>query len=1046
MEYPSWSKSVSEVLKHVDVDIVRGLSNQEVLMRRSKHGPNELAKESGTPLWKLILSQFDDMLVKVLLLAAAVSFILAYFEDASGEEGMRAYIEPFVILLILVINAVVGVWQESNAEAALQALKEIQSKHCKVRRDGKKIPDLPSTDLVFGDVVELTAGDRVPADLRIIQINTATLRVEQSSLTGESDNVLKSIDAIPDENCDLIAKDCMLFSGTAVTTGSCIAVVTCTGMKTEIGKIQTQIQQAAEEEEDTPLKQKINRFGELLAQVIFYICVTVWLINYHHFLSWERQKDSWMPEWSSIRFSVSRCTYYFKIAVALAVAAIPEGLPAVITTCLALGTRRMSKKNALIRKLPSVETLGCTTVICSDKTGTLTTNQMSCAQLVTMSFLPDELKSYTVEGRTFNPSDGRIKDYQGLNKCLESVAEICALCNDSHLDFKNGMYRPVGTPTEIALKVLVEKIGAGEANPPMTNLQHPYEPISSYYASKFEKLAILEFDRERKSMSVLAKLSDEDANGADRRVLFVKGAAELLIDRCSRVMLEDGSIIPIDTTLRQQLIKTAEDMGNETLRCLALAKKIIYSGALKTYDGTVEHPGYHLVADEGGYKDIESDMVFVGMVGLKDPPRSEVKEAIVHCRQAGMRVIVITGDNKSTAEAICKEIGIFQHHPSTEHSFTGRELFEKAIEDQQRILSQSEGVVISRAEPRHKQDVIRALKELGEVVAMTGDGVNDAPALKLADIGVAMGITGTEVAKEASDMVLADDNFATIVNAVGEGRSIYNNMKAFIRYMISSNIGEVASIFFTAVLGLPEGLIPVQLLWVNLVTDGPPATALGFNPPDVDIMQKPPRKKDEDLVTPWIFFRWMVIGFYVGFATVAVFATWYLCDSFFFIDLSLDHHTTVTWYQLTHWEDCKNWSNFTVAPFQSGNDWVKFDDNPCDYFTEGKVKASTLSLSVLVAIEMFNALNALSEDNSLIQMPPWTNLWLLLAMSLSFAAHFMILYVPFLAKVFDIVPLSFNEWLLVLVYSLPVILIDEILKIIGRYVMSRAEKRKSKLE
>lgn len=468
--------------------------------------------------------------------------------------------------------------------------------------------------------------------------------------------------------------------------------------------------------------------------------------------------------------------------------------------------------------------------------------------------------------------------------------------------------------------------------------------------------------------------------------------------------------------------------------------QVVRDGDLASYDGHVSHPGQQLVEDIERYAEIESELVFVGLVGLRDPPRPEVKDAIAECTHAGIRVMVITGDNKTTAEAICEDIGIFDKGGKT--SLTGREFCDKPIADQRALLQSHHGVVISRAEPRHKQEIVRLLREMDEIVAMTGDGVNDAPALKLADIGVAMGIAGTEVAKEASDMVLADDNFATIVNAVAEGRSIYNNMKAFIRYMISSNIGEVASIFFTAVLGLPEGLIPVQLLWVNLVTDGPPATALGFNPPDVDIMDKPPRKKNEELVTPWIFFRWIVVGIYVGFATVGAFVTWYLCDRFLFIDLSHDHHTTVSWYQLTHWEECPQWENFTVSEFKSGYDWVTME-SPCDYFTEGKVKASSLSLSVLVSIEMFNALNALSEDNSMIQMPPWCNPWLLLAMAASFGSHFCILYIPFLSKIFDIVPLTFNEWMLVLAYSLPVILIDEVLKAVGRMLHHKTDLSKT---
>jgi Ca2+-transporting ATPase len=360
------------------------------------------------------------------------------------------------------------------------------------------------------------------------------------------------------------------------------------------------------------------------------------------------------------------------------------------------------------------------------------------------------------------------------------------------------------------------------------------------------------------------------------------------------------------------------------------------------------------------------------------------------------------------------------------------------------LMGAQGGLAFSRAEPRHKQDIVRVLKAKGEVVAMTGDGVNDAPALALADIGIAMGITGTEVAKEASDMVLADDNFSTIVAAVSEGRSIYNNMQAFIRYMISSNIGEVASIFITAALGMPEGLIPVQLLWVNLVTDGPPATALGFNPPDPDIMEKPPRKSDESLITPWVFFRWMVVGLYVGFATVGVFAAWYLTDSFLGIDLSRDGHSPVTWEQLTHWGECSEWRGFRPSAFTAGGLTFDFRDDPCAYFDTGKAKASTLSLTVLVAIEMFNALNALSEDGSLLQVRPWVNPYLLAAMVVSFGLHFLILYVPSLAEIFSIVPLSWEEWQLVLLFSLPVILIDEALKFAGRRMAARAAQAAKK--
>merc|ERR1712070_314835 len=478
-------------------------------------------------------------------------------------------------------------------------------------------------------------------------------------------------------------------------------------------------------------------------------------------------------------------------------------------------------------------------------------------------------------------------------------------------------------------------------------------------------------------------------------------------------------------------------MAARPLRCLAMAIKEDV-GELSDYDGP-SHRAQKLLATPSKFAALESEMIFVGLCGIKDPARPEVGPAIAACATAGIRVVMITGDTKPTAEAIAREIGIFGKKENIAgRSFTGHDFF--ALSDKKRnemLTSHSSSMVFSRTEPRDKQELIKILKRAGEVTAMTGDGVNDAPALKQAAIGVAMGISGTEVAKEASDMVLADDNFATIVAAVEEGRSIYSNMKAFIRYLISSNIGEVASIFLTAPLGFPEGLIPVQLLWVNLVTDGPPATALGFNPPDLDIMRKPPRRKDDELLTRWSVFRYAVVGLYVGIATVGVFCIWYTRTSFMFIDLSGDNHTTVSMKQLMDWENCASWTDgaFKGGSYSTAMDGPSFSftgKNKCDYFNEGKAKASTLSLSVLVTIEMFNALNALSEDSSLFTSPPWINPYLLVAMFVSFGLHFVILYVPSFATIFSIVPLSFNEWMLVVLCALPVCIIDEVLKWFGR--------------
>lgn len=1045
--FPAWSWSIEQCLKEYNVKLDKGLSSCEVERQRERYGWNELDKEKGKPLWQLMLEQFDDTLVKILLVAAFISFLLAYFHGSdSGESGFEAYVEPLVIVLILVLNAIVGVWQESNAEKALEALKEMQCESGKVLRDGYLVPDLPAIDLVPGDIVELGVGDKVPADMRVAALKTSSLRVEQSSLTGEAMPILKGTSPVFLDDCELQAKENMVFAGTTVVNGSCVCIVINTGMNTEIGKIQKQIHDASLEESDTPLKKKLDEFGNRLTTAIGLVCLAVWIINYKKFLSWD-VVDGWP---ANVQFSFEKCTYYFKIAVALAVAAIPEGLPAVITTCLALGTRKMAQKNAIVRKLPSVETLGCTTVICSDKTGTLTTNQMSVTEFFTLGGKTTTSRIFRVEGTTYDPKDGGIVDWPcyNMDANLQAMAKICAVCNDAGVYCDGPLFRATGLPTEAALKVLVEKMGfpdvKGRNKISDTQLAANYLIDRStvklgcceWWMKRSKRVATLEFDRTRKSMSVIVR----EPTGHNQ--LLVKGAVESLLERSSHVQLADGSLVPLDEPCRQLMLSRHLEMSSKGLRCLGMAYKDEL-GEFSDYYAE-SHPAHKKLLDPSCYPTIESDLVFVGVVGLRDPPRGGVDEAIDDCRGAGIKVMVITGDNKSTAEAICRQIKLFSGDEDlTGRSFTGKEFMALSSTQQIETLSKHGAKVFSRAEPRHKQEIVRMLKEMGEIVAMTGDGVNDAPALKLADIGVAMGITGTEVAKEASDMVLADDNFSTIVSAVAEGRSIYNNMKAFIRYMISSNVGEVISIFLAAALGIPECMIPVQLLWVNLVTDGPPATALGFNPADVDIMRKPPRKSDDALINSWVLLRYLVIGSYVGIATVGIFVLWYTQGSFMGINLVGDGHTLVTLSQLHNWVECSTWSNFTVAPYTVGGGQMITFSNPCDYFTIGKVKAMTLSLSVLVAIEMFNSLNALSEDNSLVTMPPWRNPWLLVAMSVSFGLHCLILYVPFLADVFGIVPLNLNEWFLVILVSAPVILIDEVLKFVGRSRRFSGKKEKT---
>ncbi|KAL7546873.1 hypothetical protein ACHAWF_010197 [Thalassiosira exigua] len=1020
---------MEELYDYYRVDPAKGMTSARVTEVRAEHGWNELDKEDPTPLWKLVLEQFDDTLVKILLAAAVVSFALAYFDDAgehADEEGILAYIEPIVILVILVLNAIVGVWQEANAEAALEALKELQSETARVLRDGK-MTTINSREIVPGDVVEVKVGDRVPADARVVQLKTTSLRIDQSQLTGESESVPKypeTPEVASDEDLVVQAKTNVMFATTTVVGGIARGIVTDIGMKTEIGKIQLAVQGAAEEEEDTPLKKKLDEFGDMLSQVIGVICILVWAINYRHFFD---------PVHGSV---FKGCIYYFKIAVALAVAAIPEGLPTVITTCLALGTRKMAAKNAIVRKLPSVETLGCTNVICSDKTGTLTTNEMSCVELV-LPVTKESMARHKVSGITYAP-EGEISppvNFKDAGDQLSMASTVASLCNASSIEYdpKGKKYVRVGEPTEASLKVLVEKIGLPDASAQKKlAAQRPADPantahfVNDHWHSRAKVLATLEFNRDRKSMSVVAKPADKKWNQ-----LLVKGAPEGLLARCTKVLQANGKVVKLDKAGTDVILAQQQRMSGRALRVLALAYKDL-SGPLASYDGTPDHAASKVLSeDTSTFAAIESDLTFVGLVGIIDPPRAEIAPMLKKCKTAGIRIMMITGDNKLTAEAIAVEIGILGQDFDADSSFTGSDFFKKTEEQQLKTLMRGNGgLVFSRTEPTHKQQLVKLLKSQGCVVAMTGDGVNDAPALKQADIGIAMGLTGTEVAKEASDMILADDNFATIVHAVEEGRSIYNNMQAFIRYLISSNIGEVAAIFFTAALGLPEGLIPVQLLWVNLVTDGPPATALGFNPPDADIMKKLPRRTDDGLITPWVFFRYMVVGIYVGFACVGVFAYWYMYHP--------GDHTNITWEQLTTWGYCKDWTDFQVNDF----DGLDLQSDPCKYFTEGKVKASTLSLSVLVAIEMFNALNALSEDGSLVTMPPWCNPYLLLAMLVSFGMHFVILYVDFLADMFNVTPLDWNEWMVVMAFSLPVIVIDEVLKFAGRRMSEKELKKR----
>jgi Ca2+ transporting ATPase len=995
MDHP-WTLSSKQVLEHFSVNPETGLTTAQATKHAELYGKNELPEEPPTPLWELILEQFKDQLVLILLGSAVVSFVLALLED-HGDSGIAgAFVEPLVILLILVANAAVGVIQESNAEKAIDALKEYSPDEAKVLRSGQ-MAKIHASELVPGDIVSIAVGDKIPADCRLLSVSSSSFRIDQAILTGESVSVHKSIDVVPDTSAVKQDMTNILFSGTSVVNGAGKAVVVFTGQRTAIGDIHKSI--SSQISEKTPLKRKLDDFGDMLAKVITVICVLVWLVNYRHFAD------------ASHGGILKGAIYYFKIAVALAVAAIPEGLAAVITACLALGTKKMAQRNAIVRNLPSVETLGCTNVICSDKTGTLTTNQMSVAKFLVIDSKDGSPREYTVEGTTFAPqgsiqtSSGKDAGSELLSQPIQRLAAIGAVCNDSKIVYNSEkkLYTNLGEPTEAALKVLAEKIGCQDVD--LTKALSAMDPVTrasavcDHYERIIPRLLTFEFTRDRKMMSVLVRTNGSGA-------LYVKGAPESVLERCTSVLV-DGQVVPLSPTTKAAILQRTVSYGSEGLRTLALAFRDVQD---------IDANHYHSESSKD-YSRFEQNLTFVSLVGMLDPPRPEVRMAIANCKAAGIRVICITGDNKGTAETICRQIGIFgPDEDLTGKSYTGREL--DALSKEEKIAAVQRASLFTRTEPSHKSQLVDLLQGLGLVVAMTGDGVNDAPALKKADIGVAMG-SGTDVAKLAADMVLADSNFATIEGAVEEGRLIYNNTKQFIRYLISSNIGEVVSIFLTVLLGMPEALIPVQLLWVNLVTDSLPATALGFNPPDHSIMRVPPRDSREPLVGKWLFFRYLVIGTYVGCATVFGYAWWFMFYT---------GGPQISFHQLTHFHQCS----------------TMFPEIGCQMFSNDMARhATTVSLSILVVVEMFNAMNSLSENESLLALPLWRNMYLVAAITLSMGLHFAILYIPSLATLFAIAPLNWTEWKAVLYISAPVLLIDEVLKFLSANFVDPPSKIKT---
>jgi Ca2+-transporting ATPase len=787
-----------EVLQRLETDAANGLSAQEVERRRAEHGTNELPREGGTPPWKILLSQFTEIMVIVLVVAAAISVLIGDSKDA------------IVIMAIVVLNAALGFFQEYQAEQALASLSEMQTPIVRVRRDGH-VHEVSAVELVPGDIVLLEAGDRIPADGRLLE--AVNLQVDEAALTGESSAVEKDTAAMDDGDSPpaLADRTNVAYMGTAVTYGRGLLAVTGIGLKTQLGNIAAMLQQV--EKGRTPLQERLEKVGYILAGAALAVCVLVFVVGV------ARGEDS---------------EQMLLTAISLAVAAIPEGLPAVITIALALGARRMIKRRALIRKLPAVETLGSVSVICSDKTGTLTRNEMTATLLA----LPGR-SDVTVRGVGYEPVGNFYEGKRQINPVnddvLARILKAAALNTDAYLersDEGDGVWVVVGDTTEGALLVVAQKAGWSR----------------SALEDDLPRVAELPFSSERKAMTTIHEPRGRFAAALFENAKFVsftKGAPDQLVRWASQETLPDGPASLTDER-RDAWRRQIDKMAAEGLRVLGLGYRALDS-----------------IPDEMDPEHLERDLTLLGLVGIVDPPRTEAKEAVKVAESAGIRTVMITGDHKMTAVAIARQLGIMDRGES---ALTGVELDKLSADELRGVVLDTS--VYARVSPEHKLRVVEALQSHGQIVAMTGDGVNDAPALKQADIGVAMGITGTDVSQGAADMVLTDDNFASIVAAVEEGRTIFDNIRKFIRYLLSTNAGEIVSMFAALVIGLRVPLLAIQILWINLVTDGLPAIALGFEPSEPDVMKRKPRPPKESIFAQGVGFHVLWVGLWIGVCTL----------------------------------------------------------------------------------------------------------------------------------------------------------------------------------
>ena len=884
--------SINEVVKKHGTDPKRGLTSSEASARLEKYGPNMIESSNKKSIWKKIFEQIADPMVLLLIAAAIVS---AFTGDA---------IECAIIIAIVVINAIMSIIQEGKAEDSVAALQKMSSPEATVIRDGKR-GHVKAEDLVPGDIVVLETGDIIPADMRLIE--TSNLKIDESSLTGESVAVEKDASFTTNEDVGIGDRENYAHSSSIVTYGHGIGLITGTGSNTEIGKIATSLDEV--EDKDTPLQNQLKKLSKVLAILVIVVCIAVFAVGY-------------------LRGGADLLEN-FMIAVSLAVAAIPEGLTAVVTIVLSIGMNRMAERKAIVKNLLSVETLGSTTAICSDKTGTLTQNEMTITKIYTND------KEYEVEGSGYKP-EGDIRDEEKEvvdgDDQIKLLMTIASLCNDANLIRDGEEYKITGDPTEGAMLTFAEKWNINQED---LNEKHP-------------RIQEIPFDSTRKMMTTFHELDG-------KYYAMTKGAPDVIMKNSSKILI-DGNLIEFSDAKRKELADENNDLASQALRVMAYAFKPLES--LDT-DLTKEN--------------IEHDMVFVGLTGMIDPPRPEARAAVAECHASGIDVIMITGDYFETALAIAKDLGIAD---SRDQAMQGSELNDKTDAEIREIVKTKR--IFARVSPENKTQLVKALQENDEIVAMTGDGVNDAPAIKNADIGISMGITGTDVAKDASDMILVDDNFATIVNAVEEGRVIFSNIKKFVSFLLSCNIAEVLIVFISILLGLPSPLTPIQLLWLNLVTDAFPALALGVEPAEPGLMEEPPRDPRQSIISGDVKTNLILQSIYI---TIAV-----------------------------------------LAAYIVGLKWI-FPDS-----IEG---AHTMVFATLITSELLRAFSVRSTKYTLKELGFTTNPNLIKAVLLSFSLLLVVMYVPVLTELFEIVSFTW-EWIPVLILSLIPLVLGEIGKIVRK--------------